>query len=151
MPTTNPIQDHSQAPRKRTLSMKAATNGDPNAERKRQKVEATQKKEKTARTKKKPTTTAPNKITTTKKAAAVAKTAPPRSSVDIEEVNNKADTVTSNGGDDDSDMYTDPNPDSEIPVITIDDDEDIMVPQVEEPEESAEAELSTWHFFPLIY
>jgi hypothetical protein len=74
-------------------------------------------------------------------AAAVVKTAPPRPSV--EEVSDKADhrTRVSNGSDDE--MYTDPAPE----MIVIDDDDD-AAEVLEAPEESAEAELSTWLFFP---
>ena len=59
MPDTNP---ETSGPRKRTLSTKAATNGDPNAERKRQKLGEVQKKGmKMPLTKKKPTTTSSKK------------------------------------------------------------------------------------------
>src|ERR1700679_3127287 len=55
---TNPESSEACGPsRKRTLSTKVTTNGDPNAERKRKKLEEAQKKgATTALTKKKPTT-----------------------------------------------------------------------------------------------
>ena len=76
MPATNP--EFSGA-RKWTLSTRAATNGDPIAERKRQKLEEGKNKgSKTVLTQKKVTTTASKNATTTRKAA------PKSPSVDVE-------------------------------------------------------------------
>ena len=119
---------------------KGDTNEDPNAERKRQKLEELQKKKtKTAPTKKKPTTTASKKTVTTKK---VAERRPRHPSVDVEEVSDKAHHPTP----DSNDGNTHEDPTSE--PIVIDDDED-TVEVVEEPEESAEAELRMCLFFVL--
>jgi hypothetical protein len=128
MSATNP---ESSGARKRTLSTKAATNGDPNAERKRQRLEEEQKKgTKKPLTKKKPTTTASKKKATTKKAA---KTAPQRPSVDIEEVSKP----TSNIGASDDDSADDPDEDSDEDTVEV----------LEAPEESAEAQLRMFHLF----
>jgi hypothetical protein len=146
MPTTNP--ESSQAPRKRTLSTKAATNGDPNAERKRKKLEHEQKKTaKAAVTRKqKPTTVAPKKKTAAGRAATATKKATQHSSVDVEDVDNNASHQTNtqatnlNGeesDDSDVDMYCGPAADP----INVDDEE---TENLEAPEESAEAELSMW-------
>ena len=94
---------------------------------------------KTAPTKKKPTTTASKKTVTTKK---VAERRPRHPSVDVEEVSDKAHHPTR----DSNDGNTHEDPASE--PIVIDDDED-TVEVVEEPEESAEAELRMCLFFVL--
>jgi hypothetical protein len=138
MPATNPeLSGARSSPpsRKRTLSTKAATNGDPNAERKRQKLEAAQKKgmKTTTLTKKKPTTTASKKTPSARKAAKTA----PHSSVDIDPTS-----------DDDSDMHVDAAaaaPDSDI--IDVDDVDEDSVEVLEAPEESAEAQMRTYQSF----
>lgn len=141
---TNPIQDRS--PRKRTLSTKAATNGDPNAERKRKKLEGAQKKTaKTTLTQKKPTTVVPKIKTTAGRAATVTKKAPQHSSIDVEDAD-KADrhtgTRATDGSDEtDDEMYCEPA--SVAETIVIDDSE--TEENLEVPEESDEAELSMWH------
>jgi hypothetical protein len=127
MPTSATNVDEARScPRKRTLSTKAATNGDPHAERKRQKLDEVQNKvTKKALTKKGATTRASN----------VATTAPEDPSVTVEETSDKEP-----GDGDDDELLEDhaPNPDSDF--IVIDDDEP------EAPEESAEAELRKFFF-----
>jgi hypothetical protein len=168
MPTNpdNPKSSDIHGPRKRTLSTKAATNGDPlaNAERKRQKLDEVQKKTATtALTKKQPTMApAKKKTTVTKAAPAVKKQIAPsvpqvrHPSVEVEEVYDEENHHTSvpprnqrhileaaDGSDDN--MDEDP-----ADIMTIDDDEDdnnlnaAGEEVLEEPEESAEAELSMW-------
>jgi hypothetical protein len=160
MPTT-PESSGAHGPRKRTLSTKAATNGDPIAEKKRKKSEEVQRKgATTALTQKKlTTTTKKNKIAATKKAASSssAKQAPRRPSIEIEEVYDEADHHTSvpprnprhileaaDGSDDDMDDIMDDEPAPEL--ITIDDDDEDIEVVHEAPEESAEAELRMWHY-----
>ena len=128
MPTLEGARS-SQAPRKRTLSTKSASNGDPHAERKRQKLDKMHKTgTKKALTKNKPTNTTSKKTAATGK---VAKMAPEQPSVDVEEVPEMDNS--------DVDMHDNPAPSPEF--IEVDDDEgSVEVP--EEPEESAEAELS---------
>jgi hypothetical protein len=131
MPATNPDGAHSSA-RKRTLSNKAATNGDPHVERKRRKLdEVPKKRTKTALTKKKPTTLASQKNTKNSK---VAKTAPESPSVLVEGTSDNENT--------DEEMF-DPPPSPEI--IAIDDEDNVEVPEA--PEESAEAELRMFFLF----
>jgi len=85
-----------------------------------------------------------------------AKLAPRRPSVEVEEVYDEADHHTSvpprnprhileatDGSDDDMEGLEDPAP--ELININNDDDDDEDVEVLEAPEESAEAELSTWH------
>jgi hypothetical protein len=142
MPATNP---ESSGARKRTLSTKAATNGDPNAERKRQKLEDLQKKAtKTAHTKK-----APTPLASKKKAAArkTPKKVPRHPSVDSEEASDKADQTTTNGSDDGIYEEAEPGPE----VIVIDDGEETAEVDIPEPpEESAESELRMYLLFFLL-
>jgi hypothetical protein len=159
MPTVPDSPDVS-GPRKRKLSTKVTTNGDPNVERKRKKSEQVQKKSHgtAPAPKKKPSTTATAVPKVAKQAVQVApaKPAPRRRSVEVEEVYDEVDHHTSvpprnprhileaaDGSDDD--MEEDPAPE----LITIDDDdedENMDTEKVlETPEESAEAELSMWY------
>src|ERR1700684_1926005 len=112
MPTNSDSFEASE-PRKRTLSTKAATNGDPQAERKRQKLDNSQKKL-MAPTKKQTTMTSnkgsssketPDKVTpitakatatATKRQVAPAKPAPRHPSVDIEDIYDNSDHPKSN-------------------------------------------------------
>jgi hypothetical protein len=177
MPTSpdNPESSGVHGPRKRILSTKASTNGDPIVERKRKKLEEVQKKGATTTLTKKKPTAAPMKKkptgTTTKEAPAVAKkTASPAkpvpqpSPVETEEVYDEASHHTSapprnprhildSVEASDDDMYASDDPAPEVITINDDDDnneEDMDIDAVTEevleaPEESAEAELSTWH------
>ena len=152
---TNPDSSGVPEPRKRTLSTKAATNGDPHAGKKRQKILDNSQKNKSIPTKKQATATsnkasssnsAPAKATTiaakptataTKRQVAPAKPAPRRPSVECEEVYDESDHPKS-----------DPprNPRHLLEAADGSDDEvdDNHEPMnVEAPEESAEAELST--------
>ena len=122
MPDTHP---ETSGPRKRTLSTKAATNGDPNAERKRQKLGEVQKKGgKMPLTQKKPTTTSSKKKAMAIKAA---KTAPQSPSANVERVSDKP-TSDIGASDDETD-----GGDS--------DDSEDTVKVIEAPEESAEVQL----------
>ena len=122
MPDTHP---ETSGPRKCTLSTKAATNGDPNAEQKRQKLGEEQKKVgKMPLTQKKPTTTSSKKKAMAIKAA---KMAPQSPSANVERVSDKP---TSDIG------ASDDEPDGG----DSDDSED-TVEVIEAPEESAEVQL----------
>ena len=152
---TNPDSSGVPEPRKHTLSTKAATNGDPQAGKKRQKISDNSQRNKLIPTKKKTTATsnkasslnsASAKATTiaakptataTKRQVAPAKPAPQRPSVECEEVYDESDHPKS-----------DPphNPRHLLEAADGSDDEvdDNNEPvNVEAPEESAEAELST--------
>ena len=119
MPATNP--EFSGA-RKRTLSTRAATNGDAIAERKRQKLEeGNNKGSKTALTQKKVTTASKN-ATTTRKAA------PKSPSVDVE--GSEIDS-----GDDDT-------VEGPVPEIIIIGENEDTTKVLEALGESAEAEMS---------
>ena len=157
---TNPDSSGVPGPRKRTLSTKAATNGDPLAENKRQKILDNSQKKTLIPTEKRTTTassskSAPAKATTIPaKPTAIAtkrqvapKPAPQRPSVECEDVYDEADHPKSNpprnprhimeavdGGD--NEVAKDPAPE----VIAVDDNDEPT--NVEAPEESADAELS---------
>jgi hypothetical protein len=85
MPTDSP---EVPGPRKRKLSTKVATNGDPAVERKRKKLEAQKQSTKPAHTQKNSSTVtqAPAKIKTTTKAATKSTPQLRRPSVEIEEI-----------------------------------------------------------------
>ena len=132
MPDTNP---ETSGPRKRTLSTKAATNGDPNAEQKRQKLGEVQKRgAKMPLTKKKPTTTSSKK-----KGKKAAKTASRSPSANLEGVSDKP-ASDFGASDDNTNGRNGESDDSE------DMDED-TVEVLEAPEESAEDQLGTFHLF----
>ena len=161
----NSTSSEVSGPRKRKLSTKASTNGDPQVARKRQKSGKAVKESVTAAlTKKRAPTTVPSKITTgTPKTtpavsnqasakAAPEKSARKRATVDIEEIVDDSDDHASNpprnpkhileaaDGSDDDDDDPDPAPDL-IPVDDDDDEEEEEETNLEVPEESAEAEL----------
>ena len=130
MPATNPANSS----RKRTLSIKAATNGDPNAERKRQKLEEIKKRATKTTLTPKETTNIPSKKTATAGKTAKQTAQPP---VDVEDIANN--DCGDNG--DDSDIYKEVSPE----VIDVDDHDAVAIP--EEPEESAEAQLGKYFSF----
>jgi hypothetical protein len=159
-------------PRKHTLSTKAATNGDPQAERKRQKKLDNSQKKKSTLTEKQTTTTsdkasssksAPAKATTiAAKATATAtkrqpaKPAPRRPSVECEDVYDESDHPKSNPprnprhileAADGSDDEAPENPAPEVIVVDDHDEPIDVLMNVEAPEESAEAELSMYYYF----
>ena len=128
MPTDSP---EASGPRKRKLSTKVTTNGDPEVERKRKKLEAKKHSTKPAPTKKHSSTQAPAKTKTTTKAAAKPAPRPRRPSVEIEEVEDESDYHTSvpprnpqhileaaDGSDDDVDTPAPPWKSTKKPVVT---------------------------------
>ena len=162
---SNPFK--ASEPCKCTLSTKAATNGDPQEEQKQQKLDNSQKKL-MAPTKKQTTTTsnkvssskaAPAKVTIAVKATATAKKwqvapakpTPWHPSVEIEDIDDNSDHPKSNppcnprhileatdGSDDE--VAVDENPPE---LIGLDDNDNDDPMDVEAPEESAKAQLST--------
>ena len=82
-------------PRKCKLSTKVTTNGDPEVERKRKKLEAKKQSTKAAPTQKHSSTQAPAKTKTTTKAAAKPAPQQRRPSIEIEEIEDEADYHTS--------------------------------------------------------
>lgn len=135
MPTNPESSGARGPPRKRTLSTKVTTNGDPNVERKRKKLQEEQQNgATTALTKKKPTNT------TTKAAPAVAKqTAAPASAKPAPEYLK----LYADDSDNSDDMIQVDNSIASEPITIEDSDDDMDIEDVPEaPEESAEAELS---------
>jgi hypothetical protein len=120
MPTDSP---EASGPRKRKLSAKVITNGDPEVERKRKRLEAKEQHTKPAPTQK--------HSKTTTKAAAKPAPRPRRPSVEIEEVEDESADHTSvpphnpqhileaaNGSDDDVDTPAPPRKSTKRPVVT---------------------------------
>jgi len=128
MPTDSP---EASGPRKRKLSTKVTTNGDPEVERKKKKLEAKKQSTKPAPTQKHSSTQAPAKTKTTTKAVAKPAPRPRHPSVEIEEVEDESDYRTSvpprnpqhileaaDGSDDDVDTPAPPRKSTKKPVVT---------------------------------
>ena len=127
MPTNSP---EASGPRKRKLSTKVTTNGDPEVERKRKRLEAKEQSTKPAPTQKLPSTQVPAKLKATTKAATKPAPRPRHPSVEIEEVEDESADHTSvpphnpqhvleaaDGSDDDGDTPA-PWKSTKKPVVT---------------------------------
>ena len=128
MPTNSP---EASGPRKRKLSTKVTTNGDPEVERKRKRLEAKEQSTKPAPTQKLPSTQVPAKPKATTKAATKPAPRPRYPSVEIEEVEDESADHTSvpprnpqhvleaaDGSDDDGDTPAPPRKSTKKPVVT---------------------------------
>ena len=128
MPTSSP---EASGPRKRKLSTKVTTNGDPEVERKRKRLEAKEQITKPVPTQKHPSTQVPAKTKTTTKVATKPAPRPRRPSVEIEEVEDESADRTSvpprnsqhileaaNGSDNDAITPAPPRKSTKKPVVT---------------------------------
>lgn len=154
---TNPTSPDISGPRKRKPSTKASTNGDPQEARKRQKSgNTTNKSVTTALTKKKKDAPRPSKTATvTSKATSILarKSTQKRPIVesddDSDDPNNSPQTpnrVLEAQAADGSDSDDSLDPAQELILVDEDDNEEKVETYLEEPEESAEAELGMISF-----
>ena len=125
MPTDSP---EASGPCKRKLSTKVTTNGDPEVERKRKKLEAKKQSMKPAPTQKHSSTQAPAKTKTTTKAVTKPAPRPQHPSVEIEDESDYRTSVpphnqqhileAADGSDDDVDTPAPPWKSTKKPVVT---------------------------------